>query len=499
MAEPIKPAKFAPRETAQTVKPRHSDRGALWILGVTAALLLIIGIAWWWLSRPDEPAPKATPPASPPSASLDTPAGSVLENNPATIVKPEPQNTARKQAQVLLGDALKLSKALQTKGVTRWANAAFSAATNAISEGDARYRQADFQSAINHYQQAKNSLQQLSEDSSKVFREYLDRAANAIDRGDDSEAKTALDSVALIAPQDSELALLQQRLAVLPQVKKHRQKARQAQTQGNIAAAIDALKRVQTLDKHTPNIAQRIATLENEQRQIRYRQAMSQGFKAMQAKQYASAVSHFKNARAITNNQAAANALREARQKQTNAQLKTLKRSAKQAEAKEQWQVAHDAYQQALALDSTLTFAKQGVARSKQRLQLLDAMQKRIDNPAIINSGAKENSARQLLAKAQQVSPQGSNWRATLQQFENAIALASTPLPLFINSDGLTEIRVSTVGQLGTVQSKTLTLRPGRYTLIGSRRGYREVRQQVIVAPGKPMPKVTLICTEAIP
>ena len=57
----------------------------------------------------------------------------------------------------------------------------------------------------------------------------------------------------------------------------------------------------------------------------------------------------------------------------------------------------------------------------------------------------------------------------------SAVATASTPLPVVITSDGLTEITIKRVVRLGTVSSRTISLRPGQYQFLGSRDGYRDV------------------------
>jgi hypothetical protein len=57
----------------------------------------------------------------------------------------------------------------------------------------------------------------------------------------------------------------------------------------------------------------------------------------------------------------------------------------------------------------------------------------------------------------------------------DALSIASTPLPVSVFSDGLTEITLRRVARLGTFTSRTLSLRPGQYQLLGSREGYRDV------------------------
>ena len=53
-----------------------------------------------------------------------------------------------------------------------------------------------------------------------------------------------------------------------------------------------------------------------------------------------------------------------------------------------------------------------------------------------------------------------------------------------LESDQLTSVTLYRVGALGAFAAKEVELRPGTYTAIGSRDGYRDVRQTFTVRPG---------------
>ena len=54
------------------------------------------------------------------------------------------------------------------------------------------------------------------------------------------------------------------------------------------------------------------------------------------------------------------------------------------------------------------------------------------------------------------------------------------------------------MARLGLFNQHQLELRPGTYTAVGSRLGYRDVRVEFTVKPGSPTPAVTIACTETI-
>jgi len=62
----------------------------------------------------------------------------------------------------------------------------------------------------------------------------------------------------------------------------------------------------------------------------------------------------------------------------------------------------------------------------------------------------------------------------------------------------VTAITVYKVGRFGSFERRELTLRPGRYTVVGSRSGYRDVRLTLEVEPGAAPATLSVKCEEPI-
>ena len=67
-----------------------------------------------------------------------------------------------------------------------------------------------------------------------------------------------------------------------------------------------------------------------------------------------------------------------------------------------------------------------------------------------------------------------------------------------IQSDGATQVTIQKFRALGRVTQTELELKPGRYVLVGTRDGYRDVRREILLKPGEAAPVVELRCSEAI-
>jgi eukaryotic-like serine/threonine-protein kinase len=78
------------------------------------------------------------------------------------------------------------------------------------------------------------------------------------------------------------------------------------------------------------------------------------------------------------------------------------------------------------------------------------------------------------------------------------ISTARIEIPVTINSDGNTDVTVRRHAELGKVTNKVVYLIPGRYTVVGQRPGYRDVREDLVVLAGEPSPTLQIASTERV-
>ena len=69
---------------------------------------------------------------------------------------------------------------------------------------------------------------------------------------------------------------------------------------------------------------------------------------------------------------------------------------------------------------------------------------------------------------------------------------------MVLESDATTDVVVYRVGLLGAFTRRELNLKPGAYTVIGTRNGYRDVRLRLFVIPGTPPDPLVVRCTEPL-
>jgi hypothetical protein len=102
------------------------------------------------------------------------------------------------------------------------------------------------------------------------------------------------------------------------------------------------------------------------------------------------------------------------------------------------------------------------------------------------------------LRQARNLTPKGPVLSRQLDQLDTLLKLANTPIDVTLRSDLETEVIVYKVARLGRFEQHQLQLRPGKYTAVGTRTGYRDVRRNFEISHQNPIGPVTIICTEKI-
>jgi tetratricopeptide (TPR) repeat protein len=167
-------------------------------------------------------------------------------------------------------------------------------------------------------------------------------------------------------------------------------------------------------------------------------------------------------------------------------------------EKTEVWRSAAGEYHAVLELDSTITFARDVKARCTERAELSDRLEFHIGNPSRLSDENVLREASLLLGTARSIEPAGPKLRQQTKVLGDLIEKASTPVPVELISDDLTEVVVYRVGRLGTFSRHLLDLRPGTYTVVGTRRGFRDVRLKLVIVAGKVPEPLVVRCEEKI-
>ena len=182
-------------------------------------------------------------------------------------------------------------------------------------------------------------------------------------------------------------------------------------------------------------------------------------------------------------------------------QLETIAEHRRRAgvfEAEEDWGRAKAEYAAVLALDPAIRFAQEGEARASERESATRALDEYLSRSDRLSTEAVLEEARDAVERARQIADPGPALTDRISRLEREIEIAATPVRVVLISDGLTEVLVYRVGRLGRFERRELDLRPGTYTVVGARQGYRDVRHQLRVAADGSTTPLTVLCEEEV-
>ncbi|SDJ70879.1 tetratricopeptide repeat protein [Microbulbifer yueqingensis] len=479
------------RDTATSTPIRRQQLSAF----LVGALLLSGVVAVFWLlpQTVEKPPVKVSPLADHRAATQAPPQVKTSPYTDAEIAR------QRRKVQEILQEIFVVQEELQERRVEIWAAEDFSAARGQAEEADATYRQRSFKQALDQYEQALASMRAIRESVPQRIEQHLAEGKEALDKGDAEAAHTAFDLVLTISEGHPRGTRGKERAEKLPEVWEYFTRGRDAFAAGNLGIARESLEQALAIDAETAPAQELLPQILSAITERDYSEAMSAGYAAIAAGDFARAQAQFERARKLKpSSQDPAVGLQQAANGLEQTRVDSLFAQARRQEESERWHQAVKSYQQLLDSDSSLVQAISGKARATARARLDDQLQELLDDPLSLGSNKRNRYAREVLEDARQVGAEGPRLTSQIDQLETALTQALVPVPVRFRSDSSTRVSIYRVGTLGNFSERQITLKPGRYTAVGRREGYRDVRREFTVLPGAEPPTVVIQCAEKI-
>jgi tetratricopeptide (TPR) repeat protein len=178
-------------------------------------------------------------------------------------------------------------------------------------------------------------------------------------------------------------------------------------------------------------------------------------------------------------------------------EIRRLQGVAEAMERQEKWPEAAKTYEQVLALDASAAFAGRGLEQARHLAALHGLIDGYLGSPDRLKSSEPRSHAQAVLGQATSAES-GPVLRGKANRLTELLAAAQAPVPVTLRSDNATQVEILRVGPVGTFERHSLSLIPGRYTAVGRRTGYRDVRVQFEVAPTEQLLEVVVQCIERI-
>ena len=508
--EPITPLSLKPPASAKRSKPvtgisRHTVPAKLAWAAFFLLLIVALGV-FYYLPKTiqhsrhkKEVAENTTLPAQDASRHPPSPSSTTSIKGGITPWAQAQLAQDRRTAEQILTDLVEKQSALERKGVVIWGAPTFESAQAKAAEGDEAFRQNNFKMATHAYSEGVKLMEQLLEEAQSVFNTTLTEGWEAFKAENSESAKKSFKLALTIDPSHEEAKQGLARAETLEQVLELSESGRQHEQQNNLPRAQADFQQASQLDPEFEPVRAALLRINNKLRNISFKQTMSEGFASLNRQDYNAARKSFERARNLKpQSQEPLDGLAQVDLNLRLSQIAEHQHSARLLEQQERWNEAVKHYAAALKLDPTLVFAQQGKTRSVEQSTLSKKLNFFIENPQRLASKDVLDSAIKLKHEALAVATSGPIRQQQITSLSKLIEQAQTPVPVRLESDNLTNVVLYKVGKLGSFNTRKLDLRPGTYTAVGTRAGYRDVRLQFTVVAGKIPTPVVVRCEEKI-
>ncbi|MCA0894070.1 tetratricopeptide repeat protein [Microbulbifer agarilyticus] len=507
----IQPAEFsfggaedgnAPQGSAGSTDKKNPQRNLRKNTGKLIPLLVgggmltgLVAVFWLLPQMVDTPEPPVITATSQTPATAQA-AQPKIEESPFTEAEIMQQ---RRDVQQVLQEILQLQEELLERRVETWAAEDYFAARTLAEEADGIYRQRKFMQALQQYRQALEAMQQLRDSIPARIEQHLAEGNSALDIGDDKAAHTAFDLALTISEGHPRGEKGKVRADLLPEVWSHFTSGKEAFETLKLDLAKTELEKALALDAETAPAKALLPEVKAAILERDYSEAMSAGYAAIDRNEFEKAKTLFSKAKKLKPKATDPDAgLQQAANGIAQAKIDRLFASARKNEQAEQWHKATAKYTKLIESDASLVEAITGKARASARAELDDQLQELLGDPLSLSQAKRNQYARKVLADARGLNAGGTRISGQIESLETALTRALIPITVVLQSDASTQVTIYHVGKLGNFSQREIALKPGRYTAVGTRQGYRDVRQEFVVDPKSDSPVVTIQCAEKI-
>ncbi len=442
----------------------------------------------------------------------EQPVGKIVESFEEGDSRPSARSTDRyapfelaqielaKEKSIEIADQiLRLQIKLEDLKVELWAKKVYDSLAEDALLGDEAFRSKEYQEALRIFKATQESLEALYASTRRILQEKVNIGNRALEEGD---AELAVTNFRIATALDWENDLLKTQLKRAENLKSVQaivDSARLAERENKLEAALKYYEEAAGKDPLWQPASEGVLRIQEGLRQREFENIMSEAFSELLRKNYGAARLAFEAAtRIFPKSSEPEDGLLQVELAEKRDEINMLKLKAEQNVREEIWEEAISQFERVLRLDNSLVFALNGLDAAKKRLALRNRLQYFLDDPTVMKDDDQLKEAKKTVMDASILAASSPATADQMGSLSRLISLARIPIKVIISSDGNTEIFVYQVKRLGKVRSEELELYPGTYTIVGKRRGYRDVRQTLTLLANAPIKPINISCKEKI-
>lgn len=403
---------------------------------------------------------------------------------------------------------LKKSKA-EAQQADKWADKEYDRTLKLAIEAEQDKKNNNYKSSEDKYKQASQILEHILNNKEYTKTELYSQAVKLLNNNQTEQARQTAEKVQIIDPENRSVNKLLNRIKVRPEILRLQDQAKEAEKQKNIKSAIEKYKNILILDNDYSNAKKALGKLNKNLKNKEFKKNIAQLIVALDTSDLKQAQTSWHRAQKLYPDDSVIKELKQ--------RLDTLQKTqiiqaniagAQKNQKKEQWYAALKAYKNILKLDPNSNIAVLNIERVKQYITINQSLDAIINSPQRLqNDLVYENSKAIVSSIKAQLNRRNSILyplkktpllNKKIQSAEKIVKDASKIITVQLTSDNKTDVVIYKVGKFGKFINKTLTLRPGIYTIVGSRDGYKDFRKDQKITAEKNNISIKVVCKETI-
>ena len=434
-----------------------------------------------------------------PNRKLDDDEDITFSENAADYSGFDDEGRARFEAESTLGELLSALEVLEARGIALWASREQLAARELYAKGDEAYLEKDFTYAEELYLGALTVLEPLYERIEPTFNDAYAGAIAAFEAGDRLDALRLFELAVAITSSHSGAKAGYERARNLEAVLRLVDQGLEFEEDLDLDAAQSSFEQAIELDSLWPAAHDGLKRVARTRIELEFDTRMTEGFEAIAAGDFLGSRAAFRMAKQLVPESTEPDdGLLQVDQGLRMQEISTLEQEAASLEQDEHWDAVVRTYEEILKVDSTLSFASDGLRRGRQMRALHEQLDELIAEPDRLSVPSVMQKATMLVVNITTRPYVGPRLSGERDELSRLLKRAATALTVPLISDNVTEVSIYKIGRLGNFMRKEVNLRPGTYVAVGSRPGFRDVRLEFRVAPEIEMEPVIVQCEEQI-
>jgi len=406
---------------------------------------------------------------------------------------------AAEEAERNLETWLKAMAAAEAENIEAWGGKEYGAIVNTAATGDQFFKNKEFEAAQAAYKKAVHDLDYLLASKMSKLEAAIHMGQEALEAQQAGTAISAFQQALFIDPEN-EMALQGTRRANnLDHVLSLYNEGMHMEEKNNLEQARQLFQEASNTDPDFIPASEALNRVHNTIQDMLFQDAMSRAITALDNGELSTAEKALAEAAQLRPQDPAMIAARERSTEMGRIrELKKLQLKADTLTGNEDWNGVVKVYRRALQIDDTINYATIGLPEASRRLQLDTSLKSILARPERLQDDGPLREAGKILESAKRVAHPGKILHSQILTLERLVHNALITVDVVLRSDNTTEVEMYHIGRFQPFVEKRIPLKPGTYTVVGRRPGFKDVRLSLKVEAEMKMPVFYIRCEEPI-